>query len=294
MTSNQEGGQASESTEPHGRQNGQSNNQPMPPETKGNEFMELVRVALWAVLLATLIRAFLYEPFNIPSGSMKPTLQVGDYIFVSKPSYGYSKYSFPFSPDLFEGRIWMQDMPHRGEVVVFRNPSQTNIDYIKRIVGMPGDRIQMRQGRLYINGDMVPRKFLRRENVDLHDGRTAEMLLYEETLPNGVTHLVYEETDQGSLDDTREFIVPQGHYFVMGDNRDNSQDSRVFERVGAIPLQNMIGPASRIFFSTDGSAALWEIWRWPVATRFDRLFNKIQPPALDTLEPEAAPAQPQN
>ena len=250
--------------------------------SKGNEFMELVRIALWAVLLATVIRAFLYEPFNIPSASMKPTLLVGDYIFVSKPAFGYSKYSFPFSMDLFEGRIWGRDLPEQGQVVVFRNPFQKNIDYIKRIVGMPGDRVQMVEGRLYINNAIVPRKFLRRETLVSPQGHESELLLYEETLPNGFTHYIYEESDRGGLDNTGEYLVPQGQYFVMGDNRDNSQDSRVFDRVGSIPLDHMIGPANRVFFSTDGTARLWEIWRWPFATRFSRLFNNIQAPAAST------------
>jgi signal peptidase I len=245
-------------------------------DSKGNEFVELVKIALWAVLLATVIRSFMFEPFNIPSGSMKPTLLVGDYIFVTKYKYGYSKYSFPFSPDFIEGRVGSEETPKRGAVIVFRNPQQTNIDYIKRIVGMPGDRVQMKDGRLYINGEMVAREFVKRETVTTVMGTQKDLLLYKETLPNGVNHMIYEETDRGGLDNTREFLVPQGHYFVMGDNRDNSKDSRVYESVGPIPLDHIIGPANYVFFSTDGEARLWEIWNWPFATRFSRLFSPIQ------------------
>jgi signal peptidase I len=139
---------------------------------------------------------------------------------------------------------------------------------------MPGETVQMREGRLYINGEIVPREFIKRLEVD-EGGTPVEMLLYKETLPGGVEHFIYEETDTGALDNTAEFVVPEGHYFMMGDNRDNSQDSRVIKNVGPVPLENMIGKANIIFFSTDGSAHLWEIWKWPFATRFTRLFNSI-------------------
>jgi signal peptidase I len=246
----------------------------LPEDVKGNEFYELIKIAFWAVLLATIIRSFLYEPFNIPSSSMKPTLLIGDYLFVSKPSYGYSKYSFPFSPDIIEGRIWGDDKPQRGDVIVFRNPQQTNIDYIKRVVAMPGETVQMQQGRLYINDELVKRDFVKRLDVD-ESGAKVEMLLYKETLPGGTEHFIYEETDNGALDNTGKFTVPEGHYFMMGDNRDNSQDSRVTQSVGPVPLENMIGKANIVFFSTNGTAHLWEIWKWPFATRFSRLFSNI-------------------
>lgn len=249
-------------------------------ESKGNEFYELVKIALWAVLFATIIRSFLYEPFNIPSSSMKPTLLIGDYLFVSKFSYGYSKYSFPFSPDFIEGRVGGGEKPQRGDVAVFRNPKHVNIDYIKRVIGLPGDRIQVIGGRLFINGEMVPREFIKNVDVQEGSGKTP-MALYKETLPNGVTHFIYEEGDVGALDNTQEYIVPEGSYFMMGDNRDNSQDSRVLNSVGPVPLENMIGKAKILFFSTDGSAHLWEIWKWPFATRFSRLFTDINSPATD-------------
>lgn len=245
-------------------------------ESQGNEFYELLKIALWAVFFATIIRTFLFEPFNIPSGSMKPTLLIGDYLFVSKYSYGYSNYSLPFSPELIDGRIGSDHLPQQGDVVVFRNPKQNNIDFIKRIVALPGDRVQMQDGRLFINDKMVPREFLRREDLSAEQDGQGETLVYRETLPNGVTHLIYEDTDQGSLDNTREFLVPEGHYFVMGDNRDNSKDSRVYEGVGPIPLDHIIGPAKRIFFSTNGAAHLWEIWKWPITIRYSRLFDAIQ------------------
>ena len=208
------------------------------------------------------------------SSSMKPTLLIGDYLFVSKPSYGYSKYSFPFSPDLIQGRIWGDDKPKRGDVAVFRNPQQTNIDYIKRVVALPGETVQMQQGRLYINDKIVQRDFIKRLEVD-ENGAKVEMLLYKEILPGGTSHFIYEETDSGALDNTGKFTVPEGHYFMMGDNRDNSQDSRVMQSVGPVPLENMIGKANIVFFSTNGSAHLWEVWKWPFATRFSRLFGNI-------------------
>lgn len=244
--------------------------------SKGNEFLEFMKTGLWAVFLAVLIRTFLYEPFNIPSGSMKPTLLVGDYIFVSKKSYGYSRYSFPFSLPVTDNRIWGSEKPKRGDVVVFRLPSNTSIDYIKRVVGLPGDRVQVMNGRLYINGNLIERRFIRREKTVDRFGQEAELSLYEETLPGGKTHLIYEAGDNGPLDNTAEYVVPAGHYFFMGDNRDNSQDSRVGDKVGFVPLRNMVGRADRIFFSTDGTSGLVEFWSWFSATRFDRIFDKIE------------------
>ncbi len=244
--------------------------------SKGNEFNEILRTAMWAVAFALVIRTLFFEPFNIPSGSMKPTLLIGDYIFVSKPSYGYSRYSFPFSPAFIKGRVWGDKLPQRGDVAVFRLPSNPSIDYIKRVVALPGERVQMIEGRLYINGVRTEREFIRRETDIEHGGVHVEMLLYRETLPGGTTHMIYEEGDNGPLDNTAEFVVPEGHYFAMGDNRDNSQDSRVTTHVGSIPLENMIGRATRIFFSTDGTASLIEFWKWPFSTRFSRLFDKIE------------------
>ncbi|HRQ60298.1 MAG TPA: signal peptidase I [Alphaproteobacteria bacterium] len=226
--------------------------------------------------MALLIRTFLYEPFNIPSGSMLPTLEIGDYLFVYKPEYGYSKHSFPFSLAPIEGRVW-EDAPARGDVIVFKLPTNTSIAYIKRLVGMPGDRIQVQAGRLYINGEMIPREFVAKHMLDDKMRGDVEMTEYIETLPGGIQHRIYEETDDRPLDDTDEYTVPEGHYFFMGDNRDNSQDSRVESMVGFVPFENLVGRADFVFFSTNGYAGLLEFWKWPWTIRYDRFFEGIGP-----------------
>src|SRR5262245_13246670 len=189
------------------------------------ELWEIVKTLFWAAVIAIVIRTFAYEPFNIPSGSMIPTLLVGDYLFVSKSAYGYGKYSFPgeLGPD--KGRIW-EDEPERGDVIVFRPPGEPETDFIKRLIGLPGDRVQLRQGRLYINDVMVERQRIE-DYVNPDRPGMAPVPQYMETLPGGVTHRIIEEAgDLGPSDDTPVFVVPAGHYFMMGDNRDGSADSR--------------------------------------------------------------------
>ncbi|GEO81132.1 signal peptidase I [Pararhodospirillum oryzae] len=241
---------------------------------KGGGLGETIRTVAYAFLIAILIRTFAYEPFRIPSGSMIPTLLVGDYLFVSKFSYGYSRFSFPFGLMPFEGRV-MGTAPQRGDVVVFKEPQDTSVDFIKRIVGLPGDRVQMIDGILHINGEPVQRE--RIEDYVLRDPASGSVLRetrYRETLPNGVSHPILEiHGDTYFLDNTRVFLVPEGHYFMMGDNRDSSQDSRV--SVGFVPAENLVGRAEFLFFSHDGSAALWEPWKWPQAIRWDRFFTAI-------------------
>ncbi|SDG97284.1 signal peptidase I [Roseospirillum parvum] len=235
---------------------------------------ETLRTVVYAVLIAIVVRTFAYEPFNIPSGSMVPTLLVGDYLFVSKFSYGYSRYSLPFSPPLFSGRV-LAEPPRRGDVAVFKTPADNATDYIKRVIGLPGDRVQMRQGRLYINGIKVERRRLGAFSYfDRERNAIIRLTQYEEILPGGVRHPILEASDRERLDNTREFTVPEGHYFMMGDNRDNSIDSRA--RVGFVPLENFIGRAEMIFYSTDGSARLWEVWKWFPAIRYGRLFGAIE------------------
>jgi signal peptidase I len=211
---------------------------------------------------------------------MLPTLKVGDYLFVSKTAYGYSRHSFPFGMASFEGRVMdgtSSDKPKRGDVAVFKLPTDTNIDYIKRIVGMPGERVQVIAGRLYINGEQVER-----ESVGFHqdvgpDYRTRTVTEYLETLPGGIVHRIFEVSDNENLDNTKEYVVPQGHYFLMGDNRDNSQDSRVQSLVGYVPYENFVGRADILFFSVDGKAKLLLPWTWFKAVRFNRIFDKIGP-----------------
>lgn len=248
-----------------------------PPMNAREEWMEFARTAAIAVILALLIRTFLFEPFNIPSGSMKPTLEVGDYLFVYKPSYGFSRHSFPFSIAPIEGRIWTGGKePRRGDVIVFKLPTNPSIDYIKRIVALPGETVQVINGHLYINRREVPREMVGLRQAE-EDGMTTTMIEYVETLPGGIMHRIYEETDDQPLDNTEEYVIPEGHYFAMGDNRDNSQDSRVRSLVGYIPLENIVGKASFIFFSTNGYANLAEIWKWPWTIRYGRLFDRIEP-----------------
>src|SRR5919205_732251 len=189
---------------------------------------ETVKVVVQALLLALVVRTFLFQPFNIPSGSMKSTLLVGDYIFVSKFSYGYSRYSFPFGPPLFAGRVWAAE-PKRGDVVVFKLPTDNETDYIKRVIG------------------------------------------YRETLPNGVSYTTLDLVENGIGDNTQEYVVPPGHYFMMGDNRDNSTDSRFLSRVGYVPFDNLVGRANIIFFSVREGAHAYEVWRWPWTIRWNRL-----------------------
>lgn len=232
---------------------------------------ETVRTLVYAILIALVVRTFFFEPFNIPSGSMKPTLLVGDYLFVSKYSYGYSRHSFPLSLGGFDGRIFGAE-PERGDVAVFKLPRDNSTDYIKRIIGLPGDRLQMRNGTLIINGTPVQEQ--RDGTFSDEDMANQNIPLVRETLPNGVTFDTLDMLPNGSLDSTREFVVPEGHVFAMGDNRDNSLDSRT-TNVGMIPMENLIGRAEILFFSTNGSASLWEIWRWPTAIRWSRLFNPI-------------------
>jgi signal peptidase I len=234
--------------------------------------LETLRTLVYAVLIALVVRTLFFEPFNIPSGSMKPTLLVGDYLFTSKYAYGYSKHSLPFSPPLFGGRI-LEDLPQRGDVVVFKLPSDGRTDYIKRVIGLPGDEIQMRDGVLHLNGEAVPKERVG-TFVDRGEGG-RELARYVETLPNGRQYEVLDTTANGPYDTTRVFEVPEGHLFVMGDNRDNSMDSRT-RFVGFVPVENLVGRAEIVFFSTDGSAALWELWRWPFAIRYGRLLDGIE------------------
>jgi signal peptidase I len=234
---------------------------------------ETASVIVQALLLALVIRTLLFQPFSIPSGSMRPTLLEGDYLFVTKWAYGYSRHSLPFSPPIFDGRIWSSE-PVRGDVVVFKFPPDPSLDYIKRVIGLPGDTIQMREGVLHINGTPVERELVE----ELEDEDVTEMQrpveVWRETLPNGVSYDTLDLTPNSIGDNTREFQVPEGHYFMMGDNRDNSTDSRF--SVGYVPHENLVGRANIIFFSIAGGASPLEIWRWPMEMRVSRVFDWVR------------------
>ena len=243
---------------------------------KSSGIAETLRTIGYAALIALTVRALLFEPFNIPSGSMIPTLLIGDYLFVSKYAYGYSRYSMPFGIGPGGGRLF-ERAPERGDVVVFKKPSDPRVDFIKRVVGLPGDRVQVIGGVLLINGEAVKRE--RVEDFVEHDrdGNIIRAAQYVETLPGGRQHRIIEFFgDNGPADNTRDYVVPAGHYFMMGDNRDNSADSRFLSEVGYVPAENLVGRAEMLFFSGDGSVALWEVWRWPWAIRYSRLFQGIE------------------
>jgi len=242
---------------------------------------ENIRTVIYAGLIAVGIRTLAYEPFNIPSESMLPTLKVGDYLFVSKWAYGYSHHSLPLSgylPKMMKGRFFERQVD-RGDVVVFKLPRDNSTDYIKRVVGLPGDRIKVTSGVLHINGQPVKRERVD-DFVDFSTrGDVRKFMQFRETLPNGASFMTLDITPNGDLDNTGEYVVPAGHYFAMGDNRDNSVDSRVDPRlngVGFVPAENVVGRADLMFFSTDGSAALWEVWKWPFSIRWGRLFSLIR------------------
>ena len=240
---------------------------------------ETVKVVVQALLIALVVRTFLFQPFNIPSGSLIPTLLIGDYLFVSKYSYGYSKYSFPFSPNLFSGRV-VGTPPKRGDVAVFKLPLDNSTDYIKRVIGLPGDKIQLIDARLYINGQMVAREPTQKVTTTDQFGQEVEVPTYKETLPGGVTHLIIQrDGDNGFYSNTAVYEVPQGDYFMMGDNRDNSTDSRVAPEqggVGYVPFENFVGRAELIFFSIREDVPIWQIWRWPTDVRWRRLFSLVR------------------
>ncbi len=258
----------------------------MSDKKKEGGLWETVKTILIAVLIALVVRTFAYEPFNIPSGSMKSTLLIGDYLFVSKYAYGYSRYSFDlFGWDLVPPSLGAEkdrvlfDEPERGDVVVFKLPRDNQTDYIKRIVGLPGDRIQVKGGVLIINGEAVKRERVGDFVETNAYGTSHRVARFMETLPNGRRYQTLDIDFQGSHDNTDVYVVPEGHYFAMGDNRDNSLDSRVDANhggVGFIPAENLVGRAEIIFFSTNGDARIWELWKWPTATRFSRIFDSVE------------------
>ncbi len=276
--------------------------------TVKDEAIDLVRTVGIAVGVALILRVVLFQPFNIPSGSMKPTLEVGDYLFVSKYTYGYSRASlvWPLTRLGVDGRT-PGAQPKRGDVVVFKNPEERvrraiagfdptlseaeldkrlartsrhyNKDYIKRLVGLPGDKIEVREGVLYINDQAVEREYLGEREADcgvVGAPNYRQVPFYRETMPGGKSYIVREcDGDRGRYDNVGPYFVREGNYFMMGDNRDGSEDSRA--DVGQVPYTNIVGKAQFIFFSADGKKAqLWEVWKWPFAIRYGRIFNGVR------------------
>ena len=237
-----------------------------------NNILDNIKTLIYAILIAFFIRTFIIQPFTIPSGSMLPNLLVGDFLFVSKYSYGYSRYSLPFSPNIIEGRI-LKKQPKRGDVVVFRLPKDPSIDYIKRIIGLPGDEIIIVNGTIYINDGVIEQSQSKNKGK-YFSSYPKSSLLTEKIQQKSYNILNLEDNSIG--DNTGVYIVPKDHYFFMGDNRDNSLDSRFLDQVGYVPYENLIGRAEFLFFSSDKSIPLWKFWQWHKKFRADRIFKKIK------------------
>ncbi len=247
-----------------------------PPSTGPNETVELIKTVGVALLIALVLRVLLFQPFTIPSASEEPNLYEGDYVFVTKFDYGWSKHSIPFSPALFSGRIFGH-APMRGDIIVFKLPRDNHTDYIKRLIGVPGDRVQVKEGLLYLNGIPVPRVA---EGVVRESGGTPMMLdvgRFQETLPQGRTFMTNDFGTGGDLDNTQEFSVPPGYYFFMGDNRDNSADSRLpqSEGVGLVPEENLVGRARMVLISWSKGASLFKPWTWVLNLQPSRFFRVL-------------------
>ena len=239
-----------------------------------NVIIDNIKTLIYALIIAVLLRSLLYQPFYIPSSSMEPTLLIGDRLFVSKFAYGYSKHSFPFSPPVYKKRIFFKE-PQRGDLIVFKTPSDNRTDYIKRLIGMPGDTLQFINGDIYLNNKKIIRKEIT-ENINIRCGKIKlSVKIYEETLPNGVKYkAVYNS--EGTLQNTDVYIVPQNHYFLLGDNRDCSKDSRFLSEVGYVNKLNLVGEAQLIFFSNDTlKGSVLKLWNWKNSLRAKRTFKKL-------------------
>lgn len=240
------------------------------------ETVEVAKTVIYALAIALVLRILLFQPFTIPSASMEPTLLQGDYIIVSKYSYGYSRHSIPFSPPVMNGRVF-ERAPARGDVVVFKLPRDGHTDYIKRLVGLPGDRIQVLDGRLSVNGRPVPRTEMSPTTQEVY-GFSQEVKRFRECQAGGRCYVTYDARPDGEVDTTSVYVVPAGHYFMMGDNRDNSLDSRVPESVGVgfVPVENLVGKAEVILLSWNAEASLFKPWTWLTEARPSRFFTRLR------------------
>ena len=239
-----------------------------------NKIIDNIKTIFYALIIALIIRSFFFQPFYIPSSSMEPNLLVGDRLFVSKYSYGYSRHSFPFSPKIYNKRI-LEKTPIRGDVIVFKTPADNRTDYIKRLIGLPGDTIQIIDKELYLNDVKIKKKRIE-NSINVNCGNEIlEADTFEETLPNGKKYITVYRT-KGTMINTDKFVVPKGHFFFMGDNRDCSKDSRFLSSVGYVEFNNLVGKARLIFFSNDkNKGSFFKFWKWSDSIRQERLFKKI-------------------
>jgi len=240
-----------------------------------NKIIENAKTLIYALFIALIIRSFLFQPFYIPSSSMEPTLLIGDRLFVSKYSYGYSKHSFPFSPNIYNKRLFKKK-PERGDVIVFKTPADNRTDYIKRLIGLPGDEIQIINANLYINNKKVLSEKLNKELIINCGEKPISISAFKETLPNGKSYnIAYRKN--GSMQNTDKYLVPKNHYFFMGDNRDCSKDSRFLSSVGYVNFNNIVGKARMIFFSNDKKvSSIINFFKWNKSIRFNRVLTKIK------------------
>ena len=240
-----------------------------------NFIIENIKTLFYALIIAVLIRSLLIQPFYIPSSSMEPNLLVGDRLFVTKYTYGYSKHSFPFSPPIFSGRIFFKE-PKRGDVIVFKTPSDNRTDYIKRLIGLPGDQIQFIDANLYVNKSEILKSRISKNDKIFCGNETIDVETFEEILPNGKKYISVYSKDY-SFKNSDPFEVPEDHYFFLGDNRDCSKDSRFLTSVGYVHKDNLVGKAQFIFFSSDKSiGSIFSFWKWKETIRFNRFFKKIK------------------
>jgi len=239
------------------------------------KILENIKTILYALVIALIIRSFIFQPFYIPSSSMEPNLLIGDRLFVSKYSYGYSRHSLPFSPNIINSRI-LAKLPARGDVIVFKTPSDNRTDYIKRLIGLPGDSFQIINGDFYLNDKKIIRN---KVNILLPISCGDEIVnvnAFEETLPNGKKYIAVYRSDNTILN-TEKYLVPSNHYFFLGDNRDCSKDSRFLSSVGYVNFNNLVGKANLIFFSNDkDKGSFFKFWKWPESIRFNRILSKIK------------------
>tara|TARA_B100000941_G_C28389306_1_gene491746 strand:- start:89 stop:823 length:735 start_codon:yes stop_codon:yes gene_type:complete len=236
--------------------------------------IENIKTLIYALVIAIIIRSLFLQPFYIPSSSMEPNLLVGDRLFVTKYTYGYSKHSFPFSPNLSQKRYLFSE-PKRGDIIVFKTPADNRTDYIKRLIGLPGDEIQFINGDLYLNNNQIFKSIISTDQKTYCGNEQITVNSFEEKLPNGKKYTaVYRK--KYSFQNSDKFIIPDDHYFFLGDNRDCSKDSRYLSDVGYVNKINLVGKARFIFFSSDIKVgSIFKIWNWNNIIRFDRFFKKI-------------------